>query len=181
MQEELLDILDSKGNKTGEVQPKRVVHEKGLWHLAVHIWFVDSKQRVLLQKRSMKKDSHPGEWDISCAGHVSAGESSRSSALREIQEELGVNLSDESLKLIGSITQQSIQNNGTYLNNEFNDLYLVELDISENEIKMQESEVDEVKWVPLPELIQWVKSMRPGLVPHPKEYELLFSTLQKQF
>lgn len=30
--EELIDILDEYGNKTGETVTRKQVHEKGLWH-----------------------------------------------------------------------------------------------------------------------------------------------------
>ena len=36
-------------------------HLEGLWHCSVHIWIVDTaSSTILLQKRSMKKDTFPG-------------------------------------------------------------------------------------------------------------------------
>ena len=45
---------------------------------------------LLLQKRSENKDAFPGCYDISSAGHLPAGQDYLSSALRELEEELGI-------------------------------------------------------------------------------------------
>lgn len=53
------------------------VHRDGDYHRAVHIWiFAENTQQLLLQRRADCKDSWPGLWDISSAGHISAGDSS---------------------------------------------------------------------------------------------------------
>uniref|UniRef100_A0A0G4FNN3 Nudix hydrolase domain-containing protein n=1 Tax=Chromera velia CCMP2878 TaxID=1169474 RepID=A0A0G4FNN3_9ALVE len=69
------------------------VHRDGEWHRAVHIWLADNDGRVLLQKRSEHKDTHPGMWDVSVAGHIDAGGDPLRSAVREIWEEVGLTLS----------------------------------------------------------------------------------------
>lgn len=57
------------------------VHRDGDYHRAVHVWiYAESTQELLLQKRSDCKDSWPGQWDISSAGHISAGDASLVSA-----------------------------------------------------------------------------------------------------
>lgn len=67
---EYLDILDEKGNKTGEVKPRQEVHSKGYWHKGVHIWIINSKKELLVQRRSANKDVYPNKLYISVAGHV---------------------------------------------------------------------------------------------------------------
>lgn len=57
------------------------VHRDGDYHRAVHVWiYSESTGELLLQRRADCKDSWPGQWDISSAGHISAGDSSLSSA-----------------------------------------------------------------------------------------------------
>ena len=90
--EEYIDILNENGELTGEIRTKREVHELGLWHRAVHIWILNPKGELLLQQRAEQKENYGGYWDISAAGHVSAEETSIESALREIEEELGVEI-----------------------------------------------------------------------------------------
>ncbi len=176
--EEKVDILDSKtGNPTGEVRLKKDAHRGGLWHRAVHVWLVNSKGEILLQHRSEDKESHPNCWDISAAGHVSSGEDAITSALREVKEEIGLDISPDKLKQIGEIIQQSVLNNGTFINNEYNNIYLVKMDLDINQFKMQVEEVKDLRWVPIPEFKKWIEEKRSDLVPHNEEYTLLLKTI----
>jgi len=175
---EYIDVLDEKGNKTGEVKSKDEVHEKGLWHRAVHIWILNSKNEILLQLRSKNLVSSPGKWDISAAGHISEGEESLISAERELFEELGVKIPIESFILLGHVTQSAIKNNGTYINNEFNDVYLIRSDLKIEDFKFNDGEVEKVEYVPLETFKQWVQDKRADIVQRPDEFELLFSYLK---
>ena len=131
---EILEILNEKGEKTGITKSKDQIHVDGDWHRAVHIWFINPRGELLIQRRSKTKINHPDMWDISAAGHVSAGEDSETSALREIEEEIGVRLKGADLQHLGSLTQQSVLNEGTHINNEHNDVYLVEMEIDTEKV-----------------------------------------------
>ena len=170
---EFLDILDEKGQLIGEVRSRKEAHEKGLWHKCTHIWIQNSKGEILLQKRSMQKASSPGNWDISVAGHLQAGQKSIEGALREIEEEIGQKLKESELVFLGTVKEQSVGNNGAHINNQFDDIYLVRLDIDPSTIVLQKEEVDEVKFIPAAELLSMIDREDPSLVRHPKEYELL--------
>lgn len=87
---------------------RSAVHRDGDFHRAVHIWiFAESTKELLLQKRSDDKDSWAGLWDISSAGHISAGDASLNTARRELQEELGVNLPADAFEFLFVYLQQS--------------------------------------------------------------------------
>lgn len=61
---------------------RRDVHRDGDYHRAVHIWiYAESTRELLLQQRGHPEDPMSGHWDISSAGHVSAGESSLEAAM----------------------------------------------------------------------------------------------------
>ena len=102
---ELFDILNSDGSKTGIVRERVVAHREGSLHATVHMWIVRPNEKsgydVLLQKRSQTKDSNPGSYDISSAGHVDAGDEILESAIRELKEELGIEAKPEELHYIG--------------------------------------------------------------------------------
>ena len=93
---EWLDIVDSDDRIIGAA-PRATVHEKAYMHRAVHIMLCNSAGEVFLQLRSRDKDTNPGLWDTSCAGHIDSGESLIVGALRELQEELGIRLSSDAL------------------------------------------------------------------------------------
>uniref|UniRef100_A0A2N9IHP9 Nudix hydrolase domain-containing protein n=1 Tax=Fagus sylvatica TaxID=28930 RepID=A0A2N9IHP9_FAGSY len=81
LQQEHLDVLTKSGQKTGISKPRGDVHRDGDYHRAVHVWiFAENTQQLLLQRRADCKDSYPGLWDISSAGHISAGDPSLVSA-----------------------------------------------------------------------------------------------------
>jgi len=174
---EYLDICDEEGNLTGIKVSKKEAHEKGLWHRSVHIWILNSKNELLIQKRSPLMDNHPNEWDISAAGHVSAGEDNITSALRETEEEIGLKLSLENFILIGTIQQRSAREG--YINNEVNPVYVVKMDLDPSSIEKQAEEVSEVKFIPYLELKKLIDNKDPSFVQHPKEYELLFNYLSQ--
>lgn len=175
---EMVDILNEDGSPAGKKVSKKEAHEKGLWHRAAHVWFVNSANEILVQKRAAHIESHPGEYDISAAGHLSAGDSPAEGALREVKEELGIELNPHELIKIGEVSQQGSQHEGKYINNEWNDIYVVRKDIPVNDFVIQESEVELVKYVPFEEFKAWVKSGGENMVMHPEEFILLFNYLE---
>ena len=86
---EIFDVVDENDQVTGQAT-RREVHEKGLLHRAVHVFVVNRHGNLLLQKRSRFKDAHPGVWDSSVAGHLDAGEDYAAAAVRELEEEMGI-------------------------------------------------------------------------------------------
>lgn len=91
--EELFDVVDEQDQVTGR-QVRREVHAQGLRHRAVHLLVVNTAGDIFLQKRSKTKDLFPGIWDSSAAGHVGAGEDYDGTALRELEEELGLKVAE---------------------------------------------------------------------------------------
>src|SRR3972149_5374423 len=96
MSDEKLAVLNDKGKPIGKILARDEVHEKELWHEVVHIWIVNEEEKLLLQERSAEKEQYANVLHISSAGHVIAGESILETALREVKEEinLDVNASD---------------------------------------------------------------------------------------
>lgn len=89
MDDEILEIVDQENRIVGSARRKDI-HEQGLRHRAVHVLIFNLEGRFFLQKRSMAKDTNPGLWDTSAAGHVEPGESYLNCAVREVAEELGI-------------------------------------------------------------------------------------------
>lgn len=91
MTEEIFDVVNER-DEVIDRQPRKVVHARGLLHRAVHVLVFNRRGEVFLQKRSMKKDKHPGVWDSSASGHVDSGEHYDATAVREVREEIGLDL-----------------------------------------------------------------------------------------
>ncbi len=93
MPNELLDVVDEL-DCILEQRPRQEIHATGLRHRAVHILVFNDRGQLFLQKRSMLKDLNKGLWDTSAAGHVDAGETYDHCAPRELEEELGIAVTD---------------------------------------------------------------------------------------
>ena len=102
---ELFDIIDENGNPTGKIVERSIAHAEGIPHRTAHIWIIrrrNEKTEILLQKRSRNKDSFPGKFDTSSAGHIQAGDEPMESALRELKEELGIHAESADLQFAGN-------------------------------------------------------------------------------
>lgn len=86
--DELFDVVSSD-DKVLRQERRDVVHAEALLHRAVHVFVLNKRGELFLQKRSRYKDVHPGLWDSSAAGHLDAGEDYAAAAGRELEEELG--------------------------------------------------------------------------------------------
>jgi len=174
--EEFFDQLNAEGQPLGIRIPRSQAHREGLWHRTVHIWVFCGDQ-VLLQQRSFHKDSDPGLWDISCAGHISAGQEPLEAALRELQEELGLTLTTERLQwLFTQRTDRSLQN-GAFLDREFHEVYQVELHEAEKSlIHFDPVELEGVAWWGWKEFLHQQTQRYPLLVMHTEELAIISST-----
>lgn len=164
---ELIDIIDSNGTPLGRVKAKPDVHRDGDWHRAVHVWIFTPDDRILVQRRALVKENNPGLWDVSCAGHISAGEPVIDAAIREAREELGIELEAGELEHVASIPASCVLNGGTYIDNEIHEIFVVRREVDLAELSLQPEEVDDAKLVTRDELLSLDR------VQHPGEYELI--------
>jgi len=124
---ELLEVFDVHGRATGRARSRFDVHVDGDWHQAFHCWILRHGGReVVLQRRSLAKDTFAGCWDAAAAGHWRFGESAAQAA-REIAEELGIQISFAQLKYRGRERLARTFANGL-IDREFHQVYVLELD-----------------------------------------------------
>jgi len=162
--EELIDVLDDRGQPTGVVKSKAAAHRDGAWHRAAHVWIITPEGRVLFQRRSLRKENWPGWWDVSAAGHLSAGESASDAAVRETLEELGLRIAEP--RHIGTFRESCVLNGGAYVDNEIHEVFVVRQEVDIDRLVLQDGEVDEV--VLVDDFAAFVK--RDDVVPHHDEY-----------
>lgn len=174
---ELLDLVDPSGTPLGRAKPRPAVHRDGDWHRTVHVWIVNKQYEVLFQKRSADRESFPGTWDVSSAGHVSSGESPVEAAKKELLEELGIRAANNELFPLFSVTTSSVQHNGLFIDNEISRVYLIRKNIGIADLSLQRSEVTEVRYFPLDTLHRIAGSLDPDFAPHHEEYRRLYEFL----
>lgn len=149
---EWLDVVDEEGRPTGERVERGEAHRRGIRHATAHLWLVRGRGadfEVLLQKRSEGKDSFPGCWDISSAGHVPAGEDVMASAVRELREELGVEAQVGDLRLVGrrSFETRREFHGRPFWNRQVSFVLYLRRDGAEDGFRLQAEEVSEVRWM----------------------------------
>jgi len=180
MSKEYFDLLDENGNKTGKTKLRSEVHRDGDWHKAVHIWIINNKGDVLLQRRCATKDSNPNMLDISCAGHLSAGDNSLDGAIRELKEELDLDVRPEELQFIKTLKRSS-KYTATFINNEFDDLYILRTNKTVDEMNFQKEEISEMFFVSYKEFKNMVMNRQPDLLRHDEEFKMLFNLFDAEF
>ena len=91
MAEEIFDVVNDRDEVMGQ-KLRSEIHRLKLKHRAVHVLVFNSRGELFLQKRSMRKDCFPGAWDSSASGHLDSGESYDACCVRELREEIGLEL-----------------------------------------------------------------------------------------
>lgn len=174
---EFIDVLDERRNKVGIVRNRELVYKNGDWHKTVHIWLINSKNELLIQKRAKDKQTFPNLWAISIAGHVISGETSIEAALREIKEEIDVDVNPNDLKLIFTIKRIQEYKNGFL--HVHDDVYLFKYDLDLYNTKIQKEELTDIRFINYKELEEKLINKDPSFVPFTEEHENLFKYLKE--
>jgi 16S rRNA (adenine1518-N6/adenine1519-N6)-dimethyltransferase len=146
---EIFDVVDEDDQVTGTAT-RAEVHARGLLHRAVHVFVHNKRGDILLQRRSLLKDAHPGVWDSSVSGHLDSGEDYEPAAIRELEEEMGI--SGAAVEEIGRV--KPCPETGW----EHVRLYRTRHDGS---VKFPCAEIDAAMWFPVAEVHAWIAN-RPA-------------------
>ena len=165
---ELVDKYDNKRrplNKTGE----RMEKVDGEYRLSTHIWIINSNG-ILIQKRAHEKKKNPDKWSIH-GGAVDAGENSLEAAIRETKEEIGITLSEDDLELMLSYKRKFT----------ITDIFLCHKEISLDEITLQKSEVQDIKYVSFEELEKIISNgdFANNIEEHYSFFKMIYDTFVK--
>lgn len=131
---EYWDIYKKDRTFTGKKKGKYEQWQDDEYHLGCEVWIINSNKEILIQKRSSKCAILPGKWAMT-TGRVVSEETTKSGCVRELKEELGIDVKAKECKLVTS-----------YINlNIIWDIYFVRKDIDLRDIVLQEEEVSQVK------------------------------------
>lgn len=143
--DELIDVRDDAGERTGEVVWKSEAHRLGLWHRCFHCWVFgrdeDAGPYLLVQRRAAVKDTWPGYLDVTAGGHLAAGEEGLD-GLREVEEELGLRVGPNRLASLG--TRRVELEIPAGVDREFYDVFLLADDTDPRDLRLQKEEVESV-------------------------------------
>ena len=181
---EWFDIVDEEGEPTGGRVERSQAHALGIRHRTSHVWILRRSEngvQLLLQKRCAEKDSFPGCYDISSAGHIPAGQGFVDSALRELKEELGVTAQPQDLILCGQRSFQfsAVFHGKPFKDNQVSNVYLLWLDRDAEEFTLQKEEISAVRWMPLADCLRNVENGALNSCIFPEELRMVQATVEK--
>ena len=182
---EILDVVDANGAPTGETVERKKAHAEGIPHRTAHLWLLrrkNGKTQILLQKRCAQKAEFPECYDISSAGHIPAGVDYRTSAVRELSEELGVTVQESELIFCGhrTIITDTEFHGKPFHDRQYSQVYVLWFDKDETAFTVQETEVESVLWM---DFTDCVEAVRTNAIRHciaMEELNILAAYLEKQ-
>lgn len=145
---ELWDLYDESRNPIGREHVRGKEIPDGCYHLVVHVWIRNSKGQYLISQRSANRPTFPLMWET-VGGSVLRGETSLQGAIREVKEEVGIDILGTENNLVFSQVRKQI--NGK----KFIDILDVWLFEYNGEVQLENATTDEVaqtKWLTVTEI-----------------------------
>ena len=163
---EILNVVDVDDRVTGECR-RDEIHRLGLLHRAVHVLIFNGAGDLFLQKRAKHKQENPGLWDSSVAGHVDAGEAYDQCCLREVEEEVGLQVTDTPERLF-KLPASPITGM------EFCWVYRL---VTDQALQLDYSEIETGEWFRVTSVDQWVCRAPEGLA---ESFRLIWSRYRER-
>lgn len=129
------------------------------------LWITNSNGQILLARRHHTKSHHPRKWGPAVAGTVDEGETYEENIIKEAEEELG-------LKNIKPEIGPKTKTDNEYHN--FTQCYVLNVDFDITQFKIQEDEVEEIKWFSPEELKKQLQENPEEFLPTMEKYFELF-------
>ncbi len=155
------ELVDINGNKTGKILTHIEARNlnnvpEGYYISVVGVVIINSKNEILLQKRSRFKRVNPSKWGI-CGGKVDLNETTIDAGVRETLEEIGIRLNKEDLRFLSMDTNEKVHFT----------VYYVRQDVDIEKCKLQEEELEQVKYFKIEELqdldnegFEWLENLK---------------------
>ena len=158
---EKYELVDKNGNKTGKILTQiesRDINNipTGQYISVVGVVIINENNEILLQKRSKCKKVNPGKWGI-CGGKVEIGETTLDAGIRETFEEIGIALNKSELKFLSTAKNEKAHFT----------VYYVRKNVDINKCKIQEDELEELRYFKIKELenldnegFEWLENLK---------------------
>lgn len=143
----MVDVYNKRHEKLNYTKEKKEL-AFGEYRLSCFAWLVNNKGEILIQQRSSTSFKFPNVWET-VSGGAEENDTSLSGTIREIKEELGIDVSENDMMYVGCYART----------NDFVEIWLVKCDdIDVDSLKLQEEEVQAAKWVTLNEFENMIAS-----------------------
>ena len=148
MKEELVDVYDQNRNTIGKIINRKDIGslKSNEYIITVHCFIINSSNQILLTQRRLNKN-RGGKWEETHGG-LKSGEKSINGIIRELQEEIGINVKANELKLVKILKRK----------NKFRDIYILRKDVPLCSLKYNDGEVMNCRYVSLNEFKSMIKN-----------------------
>ncbi len=122
MDGKILNVVDEEGNPIGQAT-REEIHQKGLLHSEVHVWFYTPRGEIIFQHRAKDKETFPDLLDATVGGHVEIGSAYEQTALKEAEEETGVAIDPRELIFLCTTITKSFDQVTSRINHSRRNVY----------------------------------------------------------
>lgn len=136
---ELVDIYNNKHELTG-LKKERKELQNGEYRLSCFVWIINDKNELLIQQRLATANKCANMWET-CSGGAISGDTAKTGVIREINEELGIDVNEDNLIFIGSFIRIM----------DYVEVFVLKQNVDLADLKIQEDEVQNIKWISIPE------------------------------
>lgn len=137
MNNEYLDIVDENDNIIGQ-ENREKVHQDGLLHREIHIYFITPNKEIIFQHRAKDKDTYPDLLDATVGGHVNSGDNYKKTVIKEIEEETGLMVSIDNLIFLNKVRKKASLDKATgKINNVWRENYIYNFNGSLSDLKVE--------------------------------------------
>jgi len=133
---EILNVVDNDDKIIGE-KTREEIHQEGLLHREIHVYFVTPQKELIFQHRAKDKDTYPNLLDATVGGHVEIGDSYEKTAIKEAWEETGVNINVADLIILNKTKRSSEDKTTGKINNAIRQSYIYIFKGCLNDLKIE--------------------------------------------
>lgn len=152
--EPMIVAVGESGSAGGPVARNLAHQAPGVRHLAVSLQVVDADGRWLLQRRASSKALFPGRWANTCCTHPAPGEAPAEAAMRRVQEETGLSVTD--LVPAGTFEYRAVDEASGLVEDELDHVFVCIVDTSTAVADAEE--ISELARLPFPSALRLVTS-----------------------
>lgn len=138
---QMLEVVDENDSVVG-LENRTKVHQEGLLHREIHIWFITPQGEIIFQHRSKNKDTYPDKLDATVGGHVEPNTSYEETAVKECKEETGIDIDLSKLLFLAKLRKKSFDEVTGLTNNTIRSQYAYLYDGSVSDLQVEEGKAE---------------------------------------
>lgn len=167
-----LNVVNEAGEIIGE-DTRENIHNKGLLHREIHIWFYTPQKEIIFQHRGKNKDTYPNLLDATVGGHIEIGMDYEIAALQELKEEIGINTTKDKFTFIQKVKNKTYDPTTNKTNNVIRAIYAYRYNGRVKDLKVEKGEAIGFEAWPLDKIFNISEEDRKYFIPLMLEKEML--------